>query len=35
MASIQKKADSWYCQFMYRGQRHTFTIGKVDETNGT
>jgi integrase len=32
MASLQKKADSWYCQFMYRGQRHTFTIGKVDET---
>ncbi len=25
MASLQKKADSWYCQFMYSGQRHTFT----------
>jgi integrase len=32
MASLQKKGDSWYCQFMHRGQRHTFTIGKVDET---
>ena len=31
MASLQKKGDSWYCQFMHRGQRHTFTIGKVDE----
>ncbi len=31
MASLQKKADSWYCQFMHRRQRHTFTIGKVDE----
>jgi integrase len=32
MASLQKKGDSWYCQFMHRGHRHTFTIGKVDET---
>lgn len=32
MASLQKKGDSWCCQFMYRGQRHIFTIGKVDET---
>jgi hypothetical protein len=32
MASLQKKGDSWYCQFMHRGQRHTFTIGKFDET---
>jgi integrase len=31
MASIQKKGDSWYCQFLYRGKRHTFTIGKVDD----
>lgn len=32
MASLQKKGDSWYCQFMYQRQRHTYTIGKVDET---
>jgi integrase len=31
MASIQKKGDSWYCQFMYRSQRRTMTIGEVDE----
>lgn len=31
MASIQKKGDSWYCQFLYRRERYTFTIGKVDE----
>jgi integrase len=31
LASIQKKGDAWYCQFMYLGTRHTFTIGKVDE----
>lgn len=32
MASLQKKGDSWYCQFMYQRQRHTFTVGKVEET---
>jgi integrase len=31
MASVQRKGDSWYCQFLYRGKRHTFTIGKVSE----
>jgi integrase len=31
VASIQKKGDAWYCQFMYLGTRHTFTIGKVDD----
>jgi hypothetical protein len=31
MASIQKKGDSWYCQFLYKGKRHTFTIGRVLE----
>ncbi len=31
MASIQKKGESWYCQFMYRRQRHTFALGKVNE----
>lgn len=30
MASLQKKGENWYCQFLYRGKRHTFTIGKVD-----
>jgi hypothetical protein len=31
VASIQKKGDSWYCQFLYRRVRYTFTIGKVEE----
>src|ERR1022692_1319154 len=31
MASIQKKGDGWYCQFMYERQRHTITVGKVEE----
>src|SRR4051812_15362051 len=31
MASIQKKGDGWYCQFMHRRHRYTFAIGKVDE----
>lgn len=31
MASLQKKGESWYCQFKYHGERHTFTIGKVVE----
>jgi integrase len=31
VASIQQKGESWYCQFLYRRQRYTFTIGKVDE----
>jgi integrase len=35
VASIQKKGDSWYCQFMYHGKRHTFTIGKVDDSEAT
>jgi integrase len=32
MASLQKKGESWYCQFMYQGQRHTYTVGKVEES---
>jgi hypothetical protein len=32
LASIQKKGDAWYCQFMYQGKRHTFTVGKVEES---
>jgi integrase len=31
MASLQKKGESWYCQFMYQRQRHTYTVGKVDD----
>lgn len=32
MASLQRKADSWYCQFMYQGKRHTYTLGKVEDS---
>ena len=32
MASIQRKGDAYYCQFLYAGRRHTFTIGKVTAT---
>jgi hypothetical protein len=31
MASIQKKGNAWYCQFLYRRQRHTFAVGEVAE----
>lgn len=31
MASIQKKGVAFYCQFLYLGQRHTVTIGKVSQ----
>ncbi len=31
MASLQRKGENWYCQFMYQRQRHTVTIGKVKE----
>jgi integrase len=31
MASLQKKGDCWYCQFLYQGKRHTFTVGKVSD----
>jgi integrase len=31
MASLQLKGDSWYCQFIYRKERYTFTVGKVEE----
>ena len=27
MASLQKKGNSYYCQFTYHGKRHTFTVG--------
>lgn len=29
MASIQQKGDSYYCQFLYLGKRHTATVGAV------
>jgi len=29
VASLQKKGGSYYCQFMYLGKRHTFTVGDV------
>ncbi len=31
MATLDRKGDSWYCQFMFRRQRHNFSIGKVTE----
>jgi hypothetical protein len=31
MASVQQEGNSWYCQFIYRGKRHTFAIGPVGE----
>ncbi|HEX4129052.1 MAG TPA: tyrosine-type recombinase/integrase [Pirellulales bacterium] len=33
MASLQQKGDAYYCQFIYAGQRHTATIGKVTKTD--
>jgi hypothetical protein len=31
MASIQKKGQSYYCQFLFLGNRHTFNLGQVHE----
>ena len=31
MASIQKKGESFYCQFCYLGRRYTVTVGPVSE----
>jgi integrase len=31
MASIQRRGDSYYCQFRYGTQRRTFSIGKVTD----
>ena len=31
MASLQKRGDSWCCQFTYERQRLTYTLGKVDQ----
>lgn len=29
MASLQQKGNGWYCQFLYHGKRHTFSVGPV------
>lgn len=29
MASLQKKGNSWYCQFYWQNRRHTFSVGRV------
>src|SRR4051794_20123163 len=31
MASLQRKGNGWYCQFLHRGKRHTFAVGAVSE----
>jgi hypothetical protein len=31
MASLQKKSDSWHLQFLYKKQRRTWVIGKVED----
>jgi hypothetical protein len=31
MASLQKKNDSYYCQFCYLGKRYTVTVGKAPD----
>jgi integrase len=31
MASLQKKGNGWYCQFVYEMKRHTFALGPVTE----
>jgi integrase len=31
MASLQKKGNGWYCQFLHHGKRHTFAVGAVAE----
>jgi hypothetical protein len=32
VASVQKKGDSYYCQFYFGGVRRTFTVGSVSES---
>ena len=32
MASLQLKGDAWYCQFMFKRERRTFTVGKVEKS---
>ncbi|ODU00289.1 MAG: hypothetical protein ABS79_03625 [Planctomycetes bacterium SCN 63-9] len=31
MASLQKKGNSWYCQFYWLNRRHTFSVGRVSD----
>jgi len=31
MATLQKKGNGWYCQFLHHGKRHTFTVGRVSK----
>jgi hypothetical protein len=31
MATLERKGENWYCQFMFRRQRFNFSIGKVTE----
>ena len=31
MASLQKKGNGWYCQFLHHGKWHTFAVGAVTE----
>jgi integrase len=31
VASLQKKGDSWHCQFVWKKQRRTWVLGKVEE----
>jgi integrase len=32
MASLQKKGNSWYCQFYWQNRRFTFAIGRVTKS---
>jgi integrase len=32
MASVQKKGDAFYCQFIFQGRRRTVTVGKVSRS---
>jgi integrase len=29
MASIQQKGNGFYCQFLFKGKRHTFAVGRI------
>jgi hypothetical protein len=32
VASVQKKGETFYCQFVHGGKRHTVTVGKVSRS---
>lgn len=32
MASIQQKSKGYYCQFLFKGKRHTFALGRITKT---